>query len=276
MSSYNLAFPSPISPPPPPPIVPTPIPHSHRSKGRLCCLGTGHLAAWVIWRKLAGKTSILGGWWFRVVWTRWSSIVHFFWSIYSAKRPSFYSSFFPHHPGAKSAVQHGIERIPSTKQQRRPLLSLLSVYSLIYSSLVLIQIQPPARLPVGLTCSADSLEQLRSRSSVERLSSDRLDSSLARLSVTWPNAVLSVPPHSTAVLLSATWATAVLSATWATAGESLTADLSASLIPGLTASGAAGCWLSWAAGTCKSNFLTDHRRMNFCSSIKNWRIPLFS
>jgi hypothetical protein len=46
-------------------------------------------------------------------------------------------------------------------------------------------IQPPARLPVGLTRSADSLEQLRSRSTVDKLSKDRqLASSLALAPVT--------------------------------------------------------------------------------------------
>ena len=42
-------------------------------KGRLCCLGdvlechTSHLAARLVWRKVFGRATILGGWWF-VVW----------------------------------------------------------------------------------------------------------------------------------------------------------------------------------------------------------------
>ena len=35
---------------------------------------TNHLAARMIWREVFWRTSILEGWWFGVVWTRWSSI----------------------------------------------------------------------------------------------------------------------------------------------------------------------------------------------------------
>ena len=42
--------------------------------GRILECRTSHLAARMIWRKVFGRTTILGGWWFGVVWTRWSSI----------------------------------------------------------------------------------------------------------------------------------------------------------------------------------------------------------
>ena len=48
---------------------------------RYCLLGDGiecrtsHLAARMIWRKVFGKTTILGMWWFGVVWTSRSSFL---------------------------------------------------------------------------------------------------------------------------------------------------------------------------------------------------------
>ena len=101
-------------------------------KCRHCWLGdvlesrTGHLAARIIWRKDFRRTSILGDWWFGVVWT---DDHPFFWSIHSAKSPFFYSSIYSNCSVAKSVVRHGIERIQSPKQQRRPLASILSISS---------------------------------------------------------------------------------------------------------------------------------------------------
>ena len=49
-------------------------------KGRRCCLGDilecriSHFAARMIWRQIFKRTSILGGWWFGVMWTGWSLI----------------------------------------------------------------------------------------------------------------------------------------------------------------------------------------------------------
>ena len=57
--------------------------------GRRCCLGdvlerhNNHLAARMICTKVFGRTSILTGWWFGMVWTRWSNL--FFLSIHFAK-----------------------------------------------------------------------------------------------------------------------------------------------------------------------------------------------
>ena len=82
-------------------------------KGRRC-----YLAARKNWRTVIGWTSILGGWWFGVVWT--TDDHPLFWSIHSAKRPLFNWSFSSNDPGVKSVVWRGIEWIPSPKQQRRP------------------------------------------------------------------------------------------------------------------------------------------------------------
>ena len=66
-----------------------------KAKVVACWLGdvlecrSNHLAARIIWPKVFGRTSILLGWWFGMVWTRWSSI---FPSIYSAY------SRYPIHP----------------------------------------------------------------------------------------------------------------------------------------------------------------------------------
>ena len=48
----------------------------------------------------------------------------FLWNIHFAKSPFFYSSCSYNHPGAKSVLRHGIDWIPSPKQQRRPLPSV--------------------------------------------------------------------------------------------------------------------------------------------------------
>ena len=63
-----------------------------------------HLAARMIWRKVFGRTSILIGWWFGMMWR--GMIIHFLQSIHSI------------HPllqiildGGKSVVRHGIEWI---------------------------------------------------------------------------------------------------------------------------------------------------------------------
>ena len=77
------------------------------------------LAVRMIWRKVLGRTCILGGWWFGAVWTRWSLIL--------LTHPFCHWSFSSNHLSAKSVVRQGIEWIPSSKQQRRPLPSLLSV-----------------------------------------------------------------------------------------------------------------------------------------------------
>ena len=48
-------------------------------KGRCCCLGdipecrANHLAAWIIWKQVFGRTSILVGLWFGLVWNGGSS-----------------------------------------------------------------------------------------------------------------------------------------------------------------------------------------------------------
>ena len=68
-----------------------------------------HLAARMIWRKVFGRASVLGG---GLVWCE-PSDHPFFRSIHSAKCTFFYSSFSSNHPGAKSLVWQGIEWIPS-------------------------------------------------------------------------------------------------------------------------------------------------------------------
>ena len=72
---------------------------------------TSHLAARMSWRKVYGRTFILGGRWFGVVWIGSSSI--FFLTIHSAKCPFFFSSISSNHPGDKSVVRRGTESIPS-------------------------------------------------------------------------------------------------------------------------------------------------------------------
>ena len=81
------------------------------------------LAARMIWRNVFGRTSILGGWWFGVVWTRWSFI--FLKHPFCQASVLLFIFLIKNHPGAKSVV----EWIPSPKQPRRPLSSLLSVSS---------------------------------------------------------------------------------------------------------------------------------------------------
>ena len=79
----------------------------------------------------------------------------FFWSICSVKRPFFYSSFSSNHPGAKSVVPHGIERIPSPKQQRRPLPSLLAVTSsMVWPCFQLSSLQRTWLAPIGCLLSS--------------------------------------------------------------------------------------------------------------------------
>ena len=65
-----------------------------------------HLAERMIWRKFSGRKSILGGWWFGVVWTGRSSICR---SIHFAECPFFYSSISSNPPGTKSIVRQGIK-----------------------------------------------------------------------------------------------------------------------------------------------------------------------
>ena len=97
-------------------------------KGRRCCLGdvfecrTSQLKARMIWRTVFGRTSILGGWWFGVVWTgrSFSFII-----IHSAKCSFFYSSISANHHVAKSVLRQGTKSILSPKEQRRPLPSFL-------------------------------------------------------------------------------------------------------------------------------------------------------
>ena len=62
--------------------------------------------------------------WYGAKWT----IIHFFKASIppSSFCPLFNSSFSSNHPGGKSVVRHGIEWIPSPKQQQRPMPSLLS------------------------------------------------------------------------------------------------------------------------------------------------------
>ena len=106
--------------------------------GRRCCLWdeidsnpchTSFLAARMIRRKVFGRTSILGGWWFDVVWTGRSSIF--------LKHPFRQASvlLFIHFFKSSCAmyiyvyvVQHGIELNPSPKQHQRPLPSLLYLF----------------------------------------------------------------------------------------------------------------------------------------------------
>ena len=95
-----------------------------------------HLAARIIWRKVFGRTSILGKvvLKFGMVWTRLSSIF--------PKHPFHEVSVLQfilslNHPGAKSLVRHRIEPIPSAKQQRRPLPALLSDSSSMWEILQL-------------------------------------------------------------------------------------------------------------------------------------------
>ena len=65
-----------------------------------------HLAARMIWRKVFGIPSMLGGWWFCVG----EPDDHpFFQSIHSAKYPSFSSSFSSNHTGTKWLVGHPVE-----------------------------------------------------------------------------------------------------------------------------------------------------------------------
>ena len=59
--------------------------------------------------------------------------IHFSEASVSAKRPFFQLSFSSNHSGAKSVVRHGIEWIPSLKQQRRPLL-LFCLFLLLWLS----------------------------------------------------------------------------------------------------------------------------------------------
>ena len=62
--------------------------------GILECCASSHLLARMIWSKILGRTSILGGGWVGcAVWTGWSSIF--------LKHPCFYSSFSSNHPGTK-------------------------------------------------------------------------------------------------------------------------------------------------------------------------------
>ena len=76
----------------------------------------------MIWRTVFGRTSILGGWWFGVVWTgrSFSFII-----IHSAKCSFFYSSISANHHVAKSVLRQGTKSILSPKEQRRPLPSFL-------------------------------------------------------------------------------------------------------------------------------------------------------
>ena len=74
----------------------------------------------MIWTKVFGRPSILGGWWFGMMWTGRSSNCS-----EASIPPSVHFSIHPflqnHHGGKYS------ELIPSAKQQRRPLSSLLSL-----------------------------------------------------------------------------------------------------------------------------------------------------
>ena len=55
----------------------------------------------------------------------------FFWNIHTSRHTFFRSSFSSNHPGAKSVLRHGIEWIPSPKQQRRLLLLLICLFHLL-------------------------------------------------------------------------------------------------------------------------------------------------
>ena len=71
----------------------------------------------MICRNVSGSTSILGWWWFVVVWTGWSYIF--------PKHPFFYSSFSSNLPGAKP-LKCSMElyqfRPPNTQRRHLPLL----------------------------------------------------------------------------------------------------------------------------------------------------------
>ena len=76
----------------------------------------------MIWIKVFGRTSLLVGWLFGIVWTRWSFIfsMHPF-CLYSIH------PFLQTHPRGKYLVRQRIESITFSKQQRRLLPSFLSL-----------------------------------------------------------------------------------------------------------------------------------------------------
>ena len=126
---------------------------------------TSHLSARMIWRKVFVKAHPF---WegCGLVWCEQDDHP-FFWSIHSAKRPFFYiHTFLQIILCFKSVVRHGIEWIPSPKQQRRLLPSLLSVSSSIWWSKVsnLAGGQPMRRLAArGLVEDPSRLEHLALR-----------------------------------------------------------------------------------------------------------------
>ena len=123
--------------------------YRRESKGRRCCLGDGlkcstnHLAARKIWAEVFGRTSILVGWWFVMVRTRWLSIFlkHPFRQVNSI-HPYFSKSSW----WKISKIRQGIESITFSKHKRRLLPSLLSL-SFFYETCTPIQRS-------SLTCSS--------------------------------------------------------------------------------------------------------------------------
>ena len=101
--------------------------YRRKGKGRRCFLGDVlecraiHLAA-----RMNLKNNFLKNIYFGRVMV-WCELEDhpFFWSIYSAKCPFYYSSISSNPPSAKSVLRHGFEWISSPKQQRWPLPSLL-------------------------------------------------------------------------------------------------------------------------------------------------------
>ena len=89
----------------------------------------------MIWTKVFGRTSIVVGWWYGLVWTGWSIDHLFKASIPPSSRYSIHT-FLYNHPVGKYLVWQGIKPIPSTKQQRGPLSFLL------YLSLLLVLCNP--------------------------------------------------------------------------------------------------------------------------------------
>ena len=80
-----------------------------------------HLAARMIWTKVFGRTFILVGWWFGMLWNGWSSIC----SKHPFRQVVFILiySFLQNHPGGKRLPVG-----PSPNQQRRPLPILFCLY----------------------------------------------------------------------------------------------------------------------------------------------------
>ena len=75
--------------------------------------------------KILGRTSILVGWWFGMVWTRWS----FIFSQHPFHQLAFilFILFFKIFLFRKFLIRQEIESMSSPKQQRRPLHSLRSL-----------------------------------------------------------------------------------------------------------------------------------------------------